>query len=285
MNKLQELAKIMGNRDLNLMVVYNIDYSKEKSKNDLKAIGNFLLLTGRIGKPSNGLIIVRNFANSLGLLDMGVIPDYLPGYVKYDNQEQIDNLGKYWGVELKDIFRPVNLSEKMLNKEIKAALIFGEDPLIDSENIKYLEGCEFVMVQDIGLTKTAQMAKVVLPSSTYIESGGSFTACDRKVQRFKKIFEPKTSIPNWEVIKKISEKLDFKLDFSSLEEIFNEIKEVNNLYMDIEIFNFWSRKLFDGMFPSSNGKGTFQLYPVDLNPEKSNERCYLFGENYIKSRL
>ena len=62
---------MIGDKDSNVVFVYNTGSSRDKSANDLKAIGNLLLLTGRIIKENNGIILLKDNSNSAGLLDMG----------------------------------------------------------------------------------------------------------------------------------------------------------------------------------------------------------------------
>jgi formate dehydrogenase major subunit len=262
-NKILSLCDMMGNK--NVTVVYNIDSHKEKAGGDLKAIGNLLMLTGRAGKEG-GLIILRDYCNSTGLMDMGFIPYYLPGSIKYEESEKIDVLSKKWNIDLHDIFKPVDLLEKMKNNEIKGILVFGENPLCESKNLEYFKGLEFLMVQDYFLTETAEKADVILPSSAYIETEGTFTACDRRVQKFNKIFNSKTGLENWQVIKKLAEKLNIDLNYSSSEDIFNEIKEVNILYKEK---------------PSCRA-GSFTVYKVDTNPLNPEKTEYLSSEEYFQ---
>jgi formate dehydrogenase major subunit len=204
-DRLKEVVRLIEKPETNIVFVYNIDSHKEKSKNDLKAITNFLLLTNRINKTGNGVIILRDFSNSSGLLDMGVSTQYLPGYVKYSEKDQINRIGQFWNVDLNEVFNPVDLTKKMINEEIKAMLIFGEDPLIVNDNFKYFNGIEFLLVQDIFNTSTAQEADVVLPLSTYIEQDGTYTSCDLKIQKANQIIEPITNYENWEIITKLAE--------------------------------------------------------------------------------
>jgi len=77
------------------------------------------MLTGKFGKEKNGLIILRESSNSTGLIDMGVTPSYLPGFVKYDERDEVEKIGNVWKTELKDIFKPVDLSSKLKKGEIK----------------------------------------------------------------------------------------------------------------------------------------------------------------------
>ena len=105
-----------------------MDQCLEKSRDDVKALGNLLLLLGKTGQPGNGLILVRDYANAQGLLDMGADSRYLPGLVR-PGQPAVDRLQKLWGVPLKQIFKPVDLEARLKKGDIKALLIFGEDPL------------------------------------------------------------------------------------------------------------------------------------------------------------
>lgn len=255
----------------NITIVYNIDSHKEKARGDLKAIGNLLMLTGRPGKDRQ-LLIVRDYCNSTGLMDMGFIPYYLPGCIKYGDREKIDVLSKKWNFNLHEIFKPVDLLKKMKNNEIKAALIFGENPLCEGNNLEFLKGLEFLMVQDYFLTETAEKADVILPSSGYIETEGTFTACDRRVQKFNKIFNSKTGLENWQVIKKLAEKLNIELKYSSPDDIFNEIKDINILYN--------KEKVFEDSVPYKVDE--FSVYEVDTHPFNMNKREYLSGEEYFR---
>ncbi len=95
--KLERLFELVSNREARVIIVYSIDSLWEKSRNDLQAIGNFMMLSGRVGKPGSGIVILRDFANSQGLLDMGVDPAYLPGYVRPGDTERICGAGKALG--------------------------------------------------------------------------------------------------------------------------------------------------------------------------------------------
>ena len=90
----------------NIVVVYGMDQCLEKSRDDLKALGNLLLLLGKAGQPGNGLVLVRDYANAQGLLDMGVDSRYLPGLVR-PGQPAVDRLQEKCGASpLNRIFKP-----------------------------------------------------------------------------------------------------------------------------------------------------------------------------------
>ena len=91
--KYQRLLQWLEKPDQKIVFIYNIDAPRDKSQNDVKAIGNYLLLTGRFQQPGSGLILMREYANSAGLLEMGVTPNYLPGFVKSFETAEIKRIG------------------------------------------------------------------------------------------------------------------------------------------------------------------------------------------------
>ena len=275
--KYAKLVKWLENPDLNLIVIYNIDSLTEKARNDLKAIGNFLLLTDRMNRKGNGLIILRDFSNSNGLLDMGVSPRYLPGYVKYHEDEKIERLSRLWRVDLKKIFKPVNITKKMLRNEIKAVLIFGEDPLISNDNIKYLGGAEFLVVCDMFYTATAKEADVVLPASAYIEQDGTYTSSDLRIQKVDKIIMPKNGLENYKIIIELANIFNNSFSYESQNEIFEEIKQVNMYYKDCNIGDSWVKNL--------NKKANFSIYDVDIRAFNCKKTALLFSENFFETKI
>ncbi|MCU0290139.1 MAG: molybdopterin-dependent oxidoreductase, partial [Acidobacteria bacterium] len=120
MKKYQQLLEWLAKPDQKIVFIYNIDAPREKSKNDLKAIGNYLLLTGILRQSGSGLIIMREYTNSTGLIEMGVTPNYLPGFIKPFETAEIKRIGGLWNSSLENVFKPVNLSEKLLKGKVYA---------------------------------------------------------------------------------------------------------------------------------------------------------------------
>ncbi|MCX5812267.1 MAG: molybdopterin-dependent oxidoreductase [Proteobacteria bacterium] len=287
--KIVQLCNLLASPDKNVIVMYNIDSLWEKSCDDLKAIGNLMMLTGRIGKPGNGIVILRDYANSQGLLDMGVDAKYLPGNIRFRDTARIKKLGTKWGVDLKSVFKPVDIKADMENDKIKALIIFGEDPLNEPSNLRFTGNADFLLVVDNFVTATAMEADVVLPASVPVETSGSYTACDRMVQTFAKVFEPKTGMENWQIICKLAGKLNIPLTFGSVNDIAEQIKEDNPAYRNIAPGTSWGKALFEKKFMTGNGKGKFSAAMIEALPVNLEKKPYLFTENYynmkIKSKL
>jgi len=279
--KLQALLDLVGDPKNNVVVVYNIDSLWEKSKNDLQALGNLMMLSGRVGKRGNGIILLRDFANAQGLLDMGVDTGYLPGYVKRGDGPGISALEKLWGVTLQDVFEPVHLREAMEADRIKALMIFGEDPLFATSNLRLTSGAEFMVVVDSFMTATAREADVVLPASLPIETEGTFTACDRRLQRTARILAPAAGMENWRILDALAKAMGVSLAPKGPRAVGNEIRKAVPFYRMIADGPFWGKGLFEKAFMTPDGKGRFALFDLDVTTSsKEKVRC-LFDENYF----
>jgi len=283
--KLTQLIDTIAKTDLNVIAVYNIDSVWEKSHNDLKALGNLMMLTGRVGKPGNGIIILRDFANSQGLLDMGVSTDYLPGNVRPGNTAGVAALSSLWGTDLKTVFAPVDLREQLEKEAIKALVIFGEDPLYLTSNLRFTGGAEFTVVVDGFMTSTATEADVVLPASLPTETSGSYTACDRRVQHFPRIFEPKTGMETWQVIARLAEEMGSPFAIASTADVSKEIQKANPFYKGSEGSYFWGNGFLAERFMTQSGKGRFMPLRVDLTPFSIDKKPYLASEQYVRVKI
>ncbi len=281
--KFETLFNNLRDLNSNIVFIYNIDSTNDKSANDLKAIGNFLLLTGRIGKANNGIILVRDFNNSTGLMDMGVDPAHLPGYVKFEEKQEIKRISQQWTSDLEILFKPTNLAKSLVKAEIKAVLIFGEDPLAVKENVKYFNGVEFMVVCDAFVTNTSEEADVVIPAPTYLEQVGSYTRCDGVIQQSTKIINGPLRYSNWQTISQIASLFAKSFEYDSVEKIFDEIKTVNRFYKYSVPNNPWSAGYFNNGFSSQ--KLSFIKYGLDFSTFNPLKPAIHYPENYYIDRV
>lgn len=158
---------------------------------NVHAVGNLAMLTGNLGKDAAGVNPLRGQNNVQGACDMGCLPDVFPGYQKVANPEVRQKYEAAWGVSLSEVpgLPASEMTEAMLNGRMKAMYIFGENPAVSDPNtnhaVKGFESLEFLVVQDIFLTETAELADVVLPSASFAEKDGTFTCSERRVQRVR----------------------------------------------------------------------------------------------------
>ncbi len=285
--KVEFFNKLLSQESSNVVFVYNLDSIKEKSANDLQAIGNYLSLTNRIKRENNGLILLREFANSTGLADMGCHPDYLPGYVKEDDKEEIKRISQVWNLDLNGIFKANDLKHKLLDKQVKALLVFGEDPLLNDDNLEYFQGVEFIMAFDMFSSETVGKANVILPAKAHLFQNGTYTSCDTKIQVIKPMFEDIEGLQNWEVISKFAKKFGPGFEYCSSEEIFAEIKEVNRVYQSVQMNDHWNQNRKNKNLFSCRDVKMFLKYKIDVTayePEKPSIHYsdYFYRENIKK---
>jgi len=204
---------------------------------NVMAVANLALLTGNVGKPGTGVNPLRGQNNVQGACDMGGLPDYLPGYARVDDDEKRKRYEEVWGVKLPSKVG-LTLTEAIdLVKagEIKGMYIMAENPVLSDPDqctvIEALERLEFLAVQDIFLTETAEHAHVVLPATTWLERSGTYTNTERRVQIFNKVLEPyANTMPDWKIICEISNRLGYPMNYNSPKEILDEINKVAPIY-------------------------------------------------------
>lgn len=160
--------------------------------NNVHAVANLAMLTGNLGKPSAGVNPLRGQNNVQGCCDMGCLPDVYPGYQKVIDPVVRHRFEQAWGVNTLSA-RPGTPASEMagaiLAGNLKGMYIFGENPAVSDPNsnhaVKGFKGLEFLVVQDIFMNETAELADVVLPSASFAEKSGTFTSSERRVQRVR----------------------------------------------------------------------------------------------------
>ncbi len=159
-------------------------------------MSDMAVLCGKIGKSGCGVNPLRGQNNVQGACDMGALPTDYPGYQKVDNDEVRQKFEKEWGVSLspKPGLKATEVFPAAIEGRIKGLYIFGEDPIVtdpDTHHIdKALRSLDFLVVQELFMTKTAAYADVVLPGVSYAEKEGTFSNTERRVQRIRKAVEP-----------------------------------------------------------------------------------------------
>jgi len=208
---------------------------------NVMGLANLALLTGHIGKPSSGINPLRGQNNVQGACDMGALPDVLPGYQKVAVEENRRKFEDAWQVKLSD--KPgltlTDMIEGAHRRDIKAVYILGEDPVMSEAHASFvresLGKLDLLVVQEMFLSETAKLADVVLPASCFAEKDGTFTNTERRVQRVRKAVEPPGEArEDWRVLADISNRLGYPADYSSPEEIWNEMARLSPIFAGID---------------------------------------------------
>jgi predicted molibdopterin-dependent oxidoreductase YjgC len=139
------------------------------------SIANLALMTGNLGKESAGVNPLRGQNNVQGSTDMGCSPNMYPGYQRVSIPAIKQKFEALWKTELSGK-EGVTAPEMLASAEkgtFKALYIMGENPIVSDPNmahtIKALKSLEFLVVQDIFMTETAELAHVVLPGSSFAD--------------------------------------------------------------------------------------------------------------------
>ena len=178
------------------------------------ACADLQMLLGNLGMPGGGVNPLRGQSNVQGACDMGGLPNYYPGYQLVVGEASHRKFAAAWGA-LPALDKPgLTLVEMMHAAErgdVRALMILGENPVLsdpDSNHVRHcLESVEFLVVEDIFPTETAQLADVVLAGAAYSEKEGTFTNSERRVQLVRRAVNPQGEArPDWEIIGEIAQR-------------------------------------------------------------------------------
>lgn len=248
---LVEIARIYATAPA-ASIFYAMGITQHISGTDnVKSLANLSMLCGNVGVEGGGVNPLRGQNNVQGACDMGGLPNVFSGYQTVDNPEANKKMAKAW--EIEKLPQAVGLTstamiEKAHAKELKGMYIIGENPMVADPDLnhtkKSFENLEFLVVQDIFLTETAQMADIVLPAAVFAEKDGTFTNTERKVLRVRKAVDaPGEAREDWKIICNLSKLMGYKMDYDSAQSIMNEIAEVTPSYGGID----YERLEYDGI--------------------------------------
>lgn len=259
---LREAARIFARSERGSLI-YAMGITQHTTGTDnVLSIANLAMMTGNIGKPGTGVNPLRGQNNVQGACDMGALPGCVSGYQNVCDQRTITKCKDLWGAKLpeKPGLSVVEMFEAALRGEVKAMHIMGENPMLSDPDLGHVEKAlrklDFLVVQDIFLTETAEFADVVLPGVTFAERDGTFTNTERRVQRVRKAIEPVgDSRPDWGIICELSRRIGYKMDYSSVGEITDEIASFTPTYAGIT-FERVSREGVQWPCPNPDHPGT-----------------------------
>lgn len=173
------------NMQMNAIILFS---EKEISDSASTELLNLAIITGKLGKTSNGLISLREKNNSQGLFDMGIDPEHGVGG-QLLTSDFLNRVMDCWKVQS----LPENsndLLELITCHRVKNLFIFGEDPVgcaTSDETDSWFGTPAFTVVQDYFMTDTALQADIILPASFPAETGGSFTNTGKIIQEFEPV--------------------------------------------------------------------------------------------------
>lgn len=216
------------------MIAYTLGITEHHcGVNNVFDIANLALLTGNIGREGTGIMPLRGQNNVQGAGDMGCLPNQLAGAMSLTNEEYRARYEEEWNVKLNPIAGDTQTRtfDKIETGALKALYVIGENPLLADVHMNHtktlLEKLNLLVVQDIFLTETAQLADVVLPACSWGEVDGTYTNTDRRIQRVRKAVEAHPNVKeDWEILCELSTIMGYPMKYNSSEEIWDEVRKL-----------------------------------------------------------
>jgi predicted molibdopterin-dependent oxidoreductase YjgC len=199
---------------------------------------NLALLTGQVGRYGAGLSPLRGQNNVQGGGDMGALPDKLPGFQAVTDDDARAKFDIEWNATVPpmDGWHLTEMFHAMQRQELRSLLVIGENPAQSeadvSRAVELLGGLDHLVVLDIHLTKTAELADVVLPgSASWCESDGTVTNSERRVQRVRKALDPPGSArDDIDILVDLARHLGHDWNYESHEDVWNELRRLSPLH-------------------------------------------------------
>jgi formate dehydrogenase major subunit len=235
---IREMAHSFAKAD-KAMICWTLGITEHHNAVDnVLALINLVLLTGHVGRYGCGVNPLRGQNNVQGGGDMGALPDRLPGFQHVENDELRAKFDAAWGVTVppKRGWHLSGMFEAMERGDLTVVYCIGENPVQSEADqkkaIDLLEGLELLVVQDIFLTATAELADVVLPASAaWAEAEGTVTNSERRVQRVRKALEPPGEARDdlW-IIAELARRMGADYGWQTAEDVWNEVRSLSPVH-------------------------------------------------------
>lgn len=219
-------------------IYYTLGITEHISGTDnVMSLSNLALMTGHIGREGTGINPMRGQNNVQGAGDMGASPNNYPGFQKVTDPAIQAKFEKAWGRTAPLEIGPTKVTAlEEVGEVFHAMLINGENTVVSDPDRhlveKALKELDHLVVVDLFLTETAEMADVVLPATGWAETDGSFTNTERRVQRIRAAVPPQGDAkPDWWITAQLAKRLGFSgFDWENAGEIFDEFASLMPIY-------------------------------------------------------
>jgi formate dehydrogenase alpha subunit len=234
---IRQAARVYG-QAASATIIYAMGITQHTTGVDnVKSLANLAMITGNVGRPGSGVNALRGQNNVQGACDVGALPDMFPGYqpMKDDGTRML--FEAIWNQKLsqKTGLAATEMFDAAATGDIKAMYIMGENPVLSEPDVAHtrlaLKNLEFLVVQDIFLTETAEYADVVLPGCSFAEKDGTYTNTERRVQHARRARRPRgESRPDWVIIADLSSRLGYPMLYTKTSDVFKELASVTPQY-------------------------------------------------------
>jgi formate dehydrogenase alpha subunit len=204
---------------------------------NVKSCCNLALLCGNVGVRSGGVNPLRGQNNVQGACDMGGLPNIFPGYQPVISPEANAKFSKAWNRKLSERvgYTITEMVPAIEEGRLRALYVIGENPKLSDPDWNHLDEAirklDLLVVQELFLSETAQVADVVFPAASVAEKDGTFTNTERRCMRIRKAIEPiGNTLPDWEILVRLSKTMGYPMFYDSPEDIFREMASLTGSY-------------------------------------------------------
>lgn len=253
------------------------------------ALSNLLLVTGNYGRPGTGGYPMRGHNNVQGASDFGCLSNIYPGYEKVSDPAMREKWARAWGVTPEALSDQPGADNFMMVQhahegKLRAMYITGEETAFsDADSTKVHEAfsrLDFMVVQDIFMSRTAEFADVVLPGCPSVEKEGTFVNTERRIQHFSPAMKPLgDSRPDWQIFTDLAARLGHHWNYPNPGAIMAEAAGIAEIFAGVSYERLvgWQSQIWpvtpDGestpllyteQFKFPDGKA--RLYPLNWQP-------------------
>ena len=204
---------------------------------NVQSVSNLQLLCGNLGKDGGGVNPLRGQVNVQGACDMGGLPNVFSGYQRVNDEKVKAKFEAAWQRPLSAQagLTVLEMLDGAAHGTVKALYVMGENPMLSDPDVTHvahaLKQLELLVVQDLFLTETAQLAHVVFPAAAYAEKDGTVTNTERRVQRLRKALDaPGQAKADWEILQDLANALGSDWRYSSAQDIAEEARQLTPSY-------------------------------------------------------
>ena len=280
-------AAIMFAKNKTGSLVYSMGITQHiQGTDNVKSCANLQMILGNMGVYGGGVNPLRGQQNVQGACDLGALSNVFSGYQKVVDPAAREKMAKAWGINVEDMdnkvgYTVVEMIHAAGDGKVKALYIMGENPMVSDPDINHVKEClekPFLVVQDIFMTPTAELADVVLPAASFAEKDGAYTSTQRTVSKIRKAIEPVgDSKPDYWIIGQIAERMGYKgCTYSHPKEILDEINKLTPIYGGITWDRIDSDEFPFGIAwpcPNTSHGGTMFLHK-DGNFSRGKGKCH-----------
>lgn len=210
----------------------------QSGTNNVIALSNLVLVCGQIGRPGTGINPLRGQNNVQGACDMGCLPNVYPGYQEVSDPAVRAKFADAWGCAVAQApgLTSLGMMRAAQQGELRALLIMGEDPLQtdpdQNQVARAFAALDLLVVIELSLTATARQADVVLPAAAFAEKDGTFSNCERRVQRIRQaIAPPGLARCDWQILGDLAARMGFAgMDWGNAEAVFAEMAALTPIF-------------------------------------------------------